>query len=304
MATAYFRALDHEPAPEAPAEVTPARATAALAPHESTASPGPSLADVLVDEGILPPAPRALLEAPADRPERLAVIQSHLRYLNDLAPVAYLTRTQELAYLANTLVAGCALQGRAFTLDEATEATVAVCNLGLEHWPAHWRPGGTRARVAAIPPAALAIDFLVGHDLIGVFQVRWSVLHQQVCIAAADALVSALGTVQCGDRDTRAELKALRTALRTARRAGAPWRVRGSLDDADGAVALAATRSEDLNLHNQRLVTSNTEGKLCARRKRFCATPYHGRNAARAQLDAGQCPARVRGRCCAYGRDH
>ena len=153
--------------------------------------------------------------------------------------MAYLTRTQELAYLANTLVAGCALQGRAFTLDEATEATVAVCNLGLEHWPAHWRPGGTRARVAAIPPAALAIDFLVGHDLIGVFQVGWSVLHQQVCIAAADALVSALGTVQCGDRDTRAELRALRTALRTARRAGAPWRVRGSLDVLTGFDALA-----------------------------------------------------------------
>ncbi len=239
MATAYFRSLDDVAPADAPGAATPAPDAAALPAHEPTASAGPSLADVLVAEGILPPPPRALLEAPVDRPGRLALIQSHLRYLNDLAPVAYLTRTQELAYLANTLVAGCSLQGRAFGTDEASEATVAICNLGLENWPAHWLPGGSRARARAGTPTVLPIDFLVGHDLVSVFQVGLSVLHQRVCLSAADALISALGTVQCGDRSTRAELKMLRTELRAARRAGAPWRVRGSLDVLTGLDGVA-----------------------------------------------------------------
>ncbi len=239
MATAYFRSLDGEPLVDAPADGVSPLALTELPGHAHTVPAGPSLADVLVDEGILPPPPRALLEAPVDRPERLARIQSHLRYVHDLAPVAYLTRTQELAYLANTLVAGCAVQGRAFTLEQASEASVAACNLGLEHWPARWLPGGPRSRSAAGPAPVLPADFLVGHDLISVFQVGWNVLHQQVCLVAADALISALGTVQCGDRDTRADVKRLRTDLRAARRAGAPWRVRESLDVLTGFDSLA-----------------------------------------------------------------
>lgn len=239
MATAYFRSLDDAPAVGAPADAVAPPDLPALPAHDHAVPVGPSLADVLVDEGILPPPPRALLDAPIDRPERLARIQSHLRYVHDLAPVAYLTRTQELAYLANTLVAGCALQGRAFTLEQASEAAVAVCNLGLEHWPARWLPGAARARAASGPAAVLPAEFLVGHDLISVFQVGWSVLHQQVSLVAADALISALGGVQCGDRDTRAEVKLLRTELRAARRAGAPWRVRESLDVLTGFDALA-----------------------------------------------------------------
>ncbi len=231
MATAYFRSLDAEPAVDAGVAAGASMPAALeLAPVLDAASAGASLADVLMGEGILPPPPRALLEAPVERPTRLALIQAHLRYVSDRAPVAYLTRTQELAYLANTLVAGCSLQGRAFGADEASDATVAVCNLGLENWPAHWLPGGSRARGASAASAVLPIDFLVGYDLVSVFQVGCSVLHQQVCLDAARTLIGVLGHVQCGDPDTRAELKALRSSLRTAWKAGTPWRVRGALD--------------------------------------------------------------------------
>ncbi len=49
----------------------------------------------------------------------------------DINPVAYSTRTEELAYLASTPVAGCSVQARAFTEQEASDAALAICNLGL-----------------------------------------------------------------------------------------------------------------------------------------------------------------------------
>ncbi len=61
-------------------------------------------------------------------------------------------RTQELAYLANAIVAGCSLQARPFTAQEASDAAVATCNLGLENWPPHWLPPASRL--------ALPDDFL------------------------------------------------------------------------------------------------------------------------------------------------
>jgi hypothetical protein len=41
---------------------------------------------------------------------------------------------EELAYLANVLLAGCMHQGRKLRPVEALEAAVATCNLGLEWW--------------------------------------------------------------------------------------------------------------------------------------------------------------------------
>ncbi len=43
-----------------------------------------------------------------------------------------------LAYLANAIIAGCSIQARPFAPQEASNAAVAVCNLGLEAWPGHW----------------------------------------------------------------------------------------------------------------------------------------------------------------------
>src|SRR3954462_14197722 len=92
-----------------------------------------------------------------------------------LDPIAYSTRTEELAYLANAIIAGCSIQARPFTPPEASDAAVAICNLGLENWPAKWVEGGT----------PLADDFLVGHDLVSVFQIGWTVLHHNVGMYAA-----------------------------------------------------------------------------------------------------------------------
>jgi hypothetical protein len=79
----------------------------------------------------------------------------------------------------------------------------------LENWPSGW-------------PAA--------DDLVSVFQVGWSVLHEEVCMATAGQLIAVLKQLRCPDRETQAGLNALRVALTKQWRAGTPWRARDSLD--------------------------------------------------------------------------
>src|SRR5204863_4057398 len=110
LVRAYFRALESE-------------TTADSEPrHESTAA---FVADVLREEGVLPHAPLALLGSGSESaPSRLRFIQAFA--------AGHAASGEELAYLANTLMAGCSLQARPFTQQEASDAAVALCNLGLE----------------------------------------------------------------------------------------------------------------------------------------------------------------------------
>ena len=76
---------------------------------------------------------------------------------------AYLVRGRELAFLANTLLAGSSIQSRPFTPQEASDAAACICNLGLECWPARW-PAATsqgawwpRDLNKAMPPEAFLV---------------------------------------------------------------------------------------------------------------------------------------------------
>src|SRR4051812_859823 len=108
---------------------------------------------------------------------------------------AYLTRSRELAFLANTLLAGSSVQTRPFTPQEASDAAACICNLGLERWLA-----------TATPPDA----FLVDYGLVTAFEVGWSVLFQDVSLFVADQLISTLADLPALDADTRRELRTLR----------------------------------------------------------------------------------------------
>ena len=119
----------------------------------------------------------------------------------------YLARSRELAFLANTLLAGSSVQSRPFTPQEASDAAACICNLGLECWKE-----GT-------PPDA----FLVNRDLVAAFEVGWSVLFQDVSLFAVDQLVSTVADLQCADADIRLGLGALRRTLVKQREAGTPW---------------------------------------------------------------------------------
>ena len=210
IAVAYFRDMDEEP--ESPGEMAPA------GPAPESADAGESIGavvELLSEAGMMPGRPRALIEG-ADQEARAAGV-AQLRRLMACADStdtdAYAMRSRELAFLANTLVAGCSVQARSFTLPEASDAAAATCNLGLEYWP-------------GCDDVPLPDEWLVDHDLLMPFAVGWSTLHQDVCLFAADQLIATLGGVDCVDSDLSNQLRALRRTLVKERAAGTPWRAR------------------------------------------------------------------------------
>lgn len=214
IVTAYFRAADE--AQEPPADAAPA--SARLDDRSTGAAPESleAVMELLTEAGVLPMQPRALLAAGDADPQasRLAHLLRLMTHVRDSHEPAYFARSRELAFLANTLLAGCPVQSRAFTPQEASDAAAAVCNLGLDCWP----------------DGLVESSFLVDHDLVTAFEVGWSILYRDVCLFAADRLSSTLATVDCVDRDVRRELAALRRTLVTQRKAGTPWRARGAAE--------------------------------------------------------------------------
>ena len=216
IARAYFQAIDWTTGADTDngAPGLPAASTEPSAAEESAAAIA-AVVDVLRDAGILPELPRALLDGAQGPAPRLARIQALMQSAADRDPGAFSMRGQELAFLANAIAAGCSIQARPFTPQEASDAAVATCNLGLENWP-----GG----------ASLPEDFLVGQELVGVFQAGWTVLYEKGCMYAAQQLIGVLRQLRCDDRETRAGLNALRIEMTKQWRAGAPWRARDALD--------------------------------------------------------------------------
>ena len=224
IARAYFRAIEsalttednvrHE-AFQALIESTPA-APSILEPS--------GVVEVLREAGVLEAQPRALLGAAAQQTSRLSWIEVHV--------ASHPASSEELAYLANAIVAGCSIQGRAFTAQEAGDGAVAICNLGLENWPPHWSDP----------------------DLVSAFQVGWTVLHRDVGMYVAQHLIDVLAGVRCSDRDIQLRLDGLRHELMQGVRNREPWRARDALDvilmlDAPSWAALLALIDECPVIH-------------------------------------------------------
>jgi hypothetical protein len=153
-----------------------------------------------------------------------------MRFLFDRDYGVYSARSEELAYLANTIIAGYSIQVRPFKPQEASDAAVAVCNLGLENWPVHWLQPNARNGSSAVEAATwLPDDFLIGHDLVSVFQVGWTILHG-VSMYTAERLIGVLSQLRCEDWEIQTGLDALRIEMAKHRQAGAPWRARDALE--------------------------------------------------------------------------
>jgi hypothetical protein len=209
--------------------------------HEGAAEPSAgtalshsidAVADLLAAAGLVPERPRALpAGATAAWPQDLGRTRRLMEQLRDADEAAYQARTREFAFLANTLVAGCSVQSRLFSAGEASDATLAVCDLGLDHVAAGW-PGTTEHPQAA-PVAGTATGlpeaFLVDHDLVTLFQAGWAALHD-VSMLVARRLIAILEDLHCGDAEIQEGLDALRRELARQCDAGTPWRARDALD--------------------------------------------------------------------------
>jgi len=221
IATAYFRAAEEESGTTP--DDGPADASAEASgrqPHGDEDIPQSidAVIELLSEAGMMPQRPRALLQAADEDPQaaKLPLLKRLMQFVLHHDESAYLTRSRELAFLANTLLAGSSVQSRPFTPQEASDAAACICNLGLEGM--------------AAPPDALLID----HDLMTAFEAGWLVLYHDVSLFAADQLASTLANLHCVDADTRHQVRALQRTLEKQREAGTPWLAR----DAAGVLAI------------------------------------------------------------------
>ena len=242
IARAYFQGIDLSRAIDT--DTTSGR-LAAGAPEppasDDSADAVAAIVDIILESGVVnppgrtrgsaPTPPRALLGGSHEETPPLTPMQAHMQCACDRDAAAFSMRSQEIAYLANTILVGCSIQSRPPSPQQASDAAVAVCNLGLENWPHRWLTG--QARLSSAGSAAdrvLPDDFLIEHDLVTVFQVGWTVLYENVCMYAAERLIRILTRLRSADSEIQSGLNALRAELTLQWKAGEPWRAREALD--------------------------------------------------------------------------
>jgi hypothetical protein len=155
----YFRELSKAPgasgrAPRA-AKPAPARLLALLE----------AARDELDEEEPVRPVPR--LGAAADPGAVGRAFRDAVQALAERDPTLHARRLEELAYLANVLLAGATLDGRRYRSLEAAEAVMAICNLGLQHVLGAPGPEGSEA----------ALEIVIRQSAPQLFRVGWQRLY-------------------------------------------------------------------------------------------------------------------------------
>jgi hypothetical protein len=207
IAAAYFRAAEGE------ADSTTERESPGVSGASASLD---GVIGVLVEAGMTQGSPRGLLGAADEdaRVTKVPLLRRLMAVVLNRDETAYLARSRELAFLTNTLLAGCSIQSRAFTPGEASEAAASICNLGLESWS-----------------AASGFDgLLLDRDLVSAFEAGWSILYRNVSLFAADRLIETLADLHCVDAEIERDLHALRRSLVAQREAGRPWLARDAAE--------------------------------------------------------------------------
>jgi hypothetical protein len=210
---AYFRELARaaeRPAAQAPSPI-----------ETSDADRLKRLVAALVEAEVMPEGRAPRLEAGVGG-EADALFKGALLDLGGRDAALHARCVEELAYLANVLVAGSGLDGRAFRPLEAIEAVSATASLGLE-------------RLSALSPGAAAGDILGREGAVKAFRVGWRLLYE-LSLAACHALERALSrrAEGVGDRRVAALLERAAAVTRAAIKAGKPWTARARLEGSGG----------------------------------------------------------------------
>jgi hypothetical protein len=211
IAAACFRALDGA-AGSGEESARPAGRAGGSSIDRKVSATLDAVADLLAEAGVSSTRPRALLGPVTADVARLMPIQSLIEHVHDTDSNADFARSRELAFVANALLAGCSVYSRPFTTQEAWNAAVSVCNLGLELLP------------------SLPETFLVDHDLVTAFEAGWRLLHEDVGMFVAQRLIATLADLRGLDTATERDLHLLRRELERNRDRGTPWRAASALD--------------------------------------------------------------------------
>lgn len=210
VARAYFREFDAAAAVATRNKTPTAHAAREQAPESRETA---RLVEVLQQAEVLPADRRQLLLEghQTSAPEQGALFRQALQQLLDRDSKKHEKTVEELAFLSNTLVAGCSFAGRSLRPLEAAEAVMAVCNLGLEQ---------------------LGSDALLEQSAITLFKVGWHLLHEKVVLASSRALANALASKlkSLKSREAVRQLKEVEQALAAAIKQGKPWLARARLE--------------------------------------------------------------------------
>jgi hypothetical protein len=149
---AHFRARPSSPAAARPPAPVPARSADVA-----------GFLEMLREAEVLSPPETPLLAAgEKGQSGQPNLFREAIAEIRQAAPDVYAERLAEIGYLANVLIAGCAVDGRAMRPLEAAEVTVAVCNAGLQHV------------LAAAPERA--VSWLRKEGAVKPFRIGWSTL--------------------------------------------------------------------------------------------------------------------------------
>ena len=154
LTRAYFRERATRVEPPEPTEPREAEAPASAGRVDDS---GERLLAALREAEILPSAQPLL--APGET--KLDVLRAALAWLADRDPDAHAQRMDELAYLANVLIAGASSGARAYRPVEAVEEVIETCTAGLAHL------------LGGPPSEEAAVDSLARHRADRLFLAGW-----------------------------------------------------------------------------------------------------------------------------------
>lgn len=133
-------------------------------PRRRPTAESAAFASVLRDAGVVS-TPRAtpLLAGGSPTPRELLLVRT-MRRLAETDANAFAARSEEIAYLANVLIAGASIEGRPYRPAEAVQKAVETCSRGLEL--------ASGAILHAVPTTD-PVEVLRVHPAEGLFRLAW-----------------------------------------------------------------------------------------------------------------------------------